>query len=51
MDNLRLLMENDLVKYNMKWDDFRAKFRNYDSYKNLHAYDRISVYTEYIMEA
>lgn len=35
----------------MKWDDFRSKFRGYDSYKNLHPYDRISVFTEYIMEA
>jgi hypothetical protein len=51
MDNLRMLMENDNIKYSLKWDEFRAKFRNYDSYKNLHPYDRISVFTEYIMEA
>lgn len=33
----------------MKWDEFRSKFRNYDCYKKLHEYDRITTFTKYIV--
>ncbi len=35
----------------MKWDDIRAIYKNNQYYKNLHPYDRISTFLDYIFDA
>lgn len=44
------VLENDMVKHNAKWDDIRMEYKNNQYFKDLHPYDRISTFIEYILE-
>ena len=35
----------------MKWDEFRAQFKDFECYQKLSDLDRINTFTKYIMEA
>lgn len=50
-EGFRLALENDLVKHNARWDDIRAQYKANVHYKELHPYDRISTFLDYIFDA
>lgn len=44
-------LEEDRIKFNTRWDEARSNYKNNPYFKELHPYDRISVFVEYILEA
>ena len=50
IQNLKILLEEQDISHNTKWDEFRNMFRNYQCYKNLHPLDRINTFTAFIIE-
>ena len=49
IEELKELLEERQIKYNVQWDTFRKIFRDEFSYKNLHPYERITTFITYIM--
>jgi pre-mRNA-processing factor 40 len=47
----RAALEADGVKHNAKWDDVRNAYKGLPELKDLHPYDRISTFIDYILEA
>lgn len=51
METLKLLIEEKQIKYDKRWDDFRAEFKDQQCFKKLSDLDRINVFTKYIIQA
>lgn len=45
------VLEEDNVSCTTKWDDLRSIYKNNQYFKDLHPYDRITTFVEYIFEA
>ena len=39
------------MRHNTRWDDIRHTYRDNQVFKDLHPYDRISTFIDYILEA
>lgn len=43
-------MEDRNLSHRTKWEDFKQEFANNEYYKGLHNVDRLTKFTEYILE-
>ena len=48
-DAFRAQLEKDCLKHSTKWDDARLTYKHNEHWKELHPYDRLSAFIDYVL--